>query len=676
MRMADLMARLFRPGRMTLAVLALAFGSWWASEPAAPPDHMFTPEPVAALAVALHNDAEEGLTALAYLDGAVNVLNRGELVGRIGGHGSPVISLAFTDQGRALVTVDAAGVTRFTRLASLGLETRIAPGPLAMELAQLSEGLAQLPQTILAPSRFATAPMPRYEATSPQRDGIEAYGQLEFKLVRRWGPTPLVPLTEAEQFEQLLGPSLNYSLLMIEYDINGSSLPPQMLLLAGRGKVSDKKYLVTSWWRLQDGDAFTFRLIFRAASDDEQTVLERLYAFSGSGASSTLLRGSEEGMEDLTINPFQVRPIAITMAEAIAVAFPVALRRSDPIRLGPGVQVRGGRFVNAARIYLPPPFGGFWGSDLTVRLNITQSRIDPWELEASTVLPDPGSAELPASPLLPRLRVLERHAPFEIRPLEDMLDDDSMPELRDFRREGSSTAANAERFDRACASLHQYALSELGLTETDALRLRWEALRPGVLAPELRASDCVREALASWRRMRYPVDQALAPAAVSPAASFLGGAEIGNLASILRGGGNAAALTARLSDRVAISDTPGGLGPRGTRLQGNAAVLRERVVAGWLAGKASEVGCSISPNPVTGAAMERSVLFLPRNPRQGLMNLLLRGSPPDGDGRVTHLEVTAATATEAAIRARCQDNSTEATALIDALAARRLPARR
>lgn len=546
-------------------------------------------------------------------------------------------------------------------------------------------------QAALGPGLLFRSPPPETVASADLRDQIDVYGRLEFELYTV--PDAVgrqVPLTEgniAAAFRRFISTSSRRFALTVKPTVNSQQLPEVVLLSliydeAAPGGVKSETgkidVVATNWWRLRNGQSITFQVAARAATQQNFHIADRLKQAVGIlGAIATPVSGGGSAILG-ALGSNVVSQLAGSVDAALTDTFSSQPAVAETNSLGPGRTVLNNRFLRQDR-YLVRSSDGSDLAELRVNLTLARSLADPRPLPR---LPEVGTEDNPTPPLLPTLQVLvTRMQPPAIAPLQNLLSTPYFPELQELRQEATDRRPDPDRFERACARVHNYAQEELGLTVADALRLRWEVLRLGHLPQELRDTACIREAMDRWRKMNFPIDQvASLTAPWQGRGAFGDGQDMPNLASVMLGtGGDAAALTARLADRVSVIDQPGGLGTPDTMLIDGEAVVRDGVVASWIAGKASNVGCwSIpgfnSPGKTAINRLERQVLFLPRNPALGLMVLSIR-TPLGADGQpagVAQLVVTPAPTTEAFIRDRCKDSTDHGDGLVNALRARNM----
>jgi hypothetical protein len=323
------------------------------------------------------------------------------------------------------------------------------------------------------------------------------------------------------------------------------------------------------------------------------------------------------------------------------------------------------------------------GTDLAeLRIDLTMAR-SLADAQPSRTLPPPGAENRHAPAGLAGMPVVVPSpagatAPLTY-PLKTVWESEVFPAYRQLIRQARRNPPEPGSFQDACQDAHTFSMAEMGLSEADAFRLRWEALEfTNYLPPGLRDTKCITEAVDRWRIMEYPVDRLLGAGANFQGANIFGdGDDMPNLSRILLGrGGQSAALTARLAPMVAVLDGPGGLGAPGTFLTSDQAVPRESLVADWLAGKAAYVACwSVpgldSPGKVAIDRLTRTMLFLPRDPAAPLMELSLRTALVNGQpGGITEVKVSPGPVLEDAIRTRCKDATGGGDPLIAQLRAR------
>jgi hypothetical protein len=539
------------------------------------------------------------------------------------------------------------------------------------------------------PGLLFRAPPPENIASADLRDQVDVYGRLEFELFTVADNVGRqVPLTEGNlgaTFRRFISTSSRRFALTVKPTVNNQVLPEVVLLsliydegAPGGVKSETGKIdiVATNWWRLRSGQAITFQVAARASTQQNFHIADRMRQAVGVlGAIATPVSGGGSAILG-ALGSNIVGQLASTVDAALTETFSSQPAVAETNSLGPGRTVQTNRFLRQDR-YIVRASDGTDLAELRVNLTLARSLADP---RPQPRLPELGTEDHPTPPLLPVLQVLvTKMQPPAIAPLQNLINTPYFPELQELRQEATDRRPDPERFDRACARVHNFAQQELGLTVADALRLRWEVLRLGHLPQELRESNCIREAVERWRKMNFPIDQVASLAAPWRGRGAFGdGQDMPNLAQVMLGtGGDATAITARLAERVTIIDQPGGLGAPETMLLDTDAVARDALVGAWIAGKASNVGCWTVPGfntPGKSAInrLERQVLFLPTNTALGLMVLSIR-TPLSAEGQpmgVAQLVVTPAPTTEAFIRERCKDSADRGESLLNALKAR------
>ncbi len=546
-------------------------------------------------------------------------------------------------------------------------------------------------QAAASPGLLVRSPPPEQQASTEGREQVDVYARLEFELVTL--PDSVgrqVPLTEgnlAATFRRFISTSSRRFALTVKPTVNNHELPEVVLLsliydegAAGGVKSETGKIdvVATNWWRLRNGQSITYRVAARASSQQDFHIADRLKQASGilSALATPVTGGGSAILGALGSN--LLGQVVGGVDTALTETFSSQPSVAETNSLGPGRALANNRFLRQDR-YMVRSSDGQDLAELRVNMTMARSLADA---RPQPRLPEPGSEDNPTPELLSTLQVLvTKMNPPAVTSLLAMVNTPFFPELQALRQEAIDRRPDAERFDRACILVHNFSQEELGLTVSDSLRLRWEVLRLGHLPQELREANCIREAMDRWRKMGYPIDQvASLTAPWSGRGAFGDGQDMPNLAQLmLATGGDPAALTARLAERVSIVDQPGGLGTADAMLLDGDAVPRDGLVANWLQGKASNVGCWAIPGFNTPGKsginrLERTVLFLPKNPALGLMQLSLR-SPLGADGAptgVAQLVVTPAPNTEAFIHDRCKDSADHGDGLIGALKARNM----
>ncbi len=545
------------------------------------------------------------------------------------------------------------------------------------------------------PGLLEQSPLPDAAAAIEGRDNIDVYGRLELTLVPVVaGIAREVPLTEgdlAATFGRFLSTTNRSYTLSVKPQFHGRPAPEMVLLnLVHNEDTSAAKpvssasamqsSIATTWVRLRGGETITYEVTARASTQQTFHLADRLTQVVGIvSAVSTPITGGGSAIlgalgSSIVNNAMKVVDDALSETYSSA---PTVSRSSN---LGPGRTAGAPNRFLRRDVYRIKAADGTDLAELRIDLTMARSLADA---QPSRTLPPAGAENRHAPAGLSGMPVVVPSPPGATAPvtypLKTVWESDVFPAYRQLIRQARRNPPEPGSFEDACQDAHAYSMAELGLSEADAFRLRWEALEfTNYLPPGLRDTNCIKQALDRWRLMEYPVDRLLGAQANFQAAGLFGdGDDMPNLSRILLGrGGQSASLTARLAPQVAVLDGPGGLGAPGTFLTSDQAVPRESLVADWLAGKAAYVACwSVpgldSPGKVAIDRLTRTLLFLPRDTTQPLMELSLRTALVNGQPTgITELKVSPGPVLEDAIRTRCKDATGGGDPLIAQLRAR------
>ncbi len=545
------------------------------------------------------------------------------------------------------------------------------------------------------PGLLEQTPLPESAAAIDGRDNIDVYGRLELTLVPVVaGIAREVPLTEgdlAATFGRFLSTTNRSYTLSVKPQFRGRPAPEMVLMSLVHNEegtaakpVSSVSALqssvATTWVRLRGGETITYDVTARASTEQTFHLADRLSQTVGiiSAVTTPITGGGSAILGALGSNI--VNSAMKVLDDALSQTYSSAPTVSRSANLGPGrTASRPGRFLRRDVYRIK----GSDGTDLAeLRIDLTMAR-SLADAQPTRTLPPPGAENRHTPAGLSGMPVVVPSPAGATTPvtypLKTVWESDVFPAYRQLIRQARRNPPEPGSFEDACQDAHAFSMAEMGLSEADAFRLRWEALEfTNYLPPGLRETNCIKQAVDRWRTMEYPVDRLLGAGANFQAAGIFGdGDDMPNLSRILLGrGGQSASLTARLAPQVAVLDGPGGLGAPGTFLTSDQAVQRESLVADLLAGKAAYVACwSVpgldSPGKVALDRLTRTLLFLPREPTAPLMELSLRTALVNGQPTgITEVKVSPGPVLEDAIRARCKDATGGGDPLIAQLRAR------
>jgi hypothetical protein len=414
------------------------------------------------------------------------------------------------------------------------------------------------------------------------------------------------------------------------------------------------------WVRLDPATGLSYRVTARATTatgidvkrelGNAIAVLAAIGAGPTSGISSVVGFGTQKVVGDL----------ASRGSGILNGAFSSEPKSSAMLTLGPTAQAGPGRFWRQDRIVVQNDRGEDLAV-LTVNLFMTATLAAP-DLRTE-VPPEQAALAKTRGRLVSRLPV-PRDNTTRVETLDQQLP--RHPPLDEFAR-ATRTPSDAVSYRQRCLQAQSYAAGQLGLTEIDALRVRFEiADENGYNAnAALRGSGCFSEdEVRALEAMGY---QPLRDTAVPRAAGVLTNEEMEkNVIPILLGaGGSTDRFNQQLSPRVAITAPAGVLGDNEIDLSDELAVDRGDVVNQFLRGRASFAGCFGVPSGETpnSQRLDRRVFLLPKDVSLGPMVMRL---VVGGDGRAIEV-IEVRRASERLIQAACATTPDSRNRLLAAL---------